>query len=132
MSKSSIYRSAIIATSVLIPALAFAQGTPIQGSPNPTQVNTIVTNFTGLARLVITLLFVLALLVFVWGAVRLILAAGDPAKIKEAKSFMWWGVIAMAVLASVFGLITFLQSYFGVTAGGGFTPIIVPVTGGIQ
>lgn len=123
MSKSSIYNSAIIAVSVLVPALAFAQS---QGNPNATQVNSIVTNFTGLSRLVVTLLFVLAMLVFVWGAVRLILAAGDPEAIKTAKSFMWWGVIAMAVLASVFGLITFLQSYFGVEGGGGFKPVSVP------
>lgn len=124
MSKSSLYNSAIIASSLLVPALAFAA--PAQGSPDQTQVNSIVTNFTSLARLVVTLLFVLAMLVFVWGAVRLIVSAGDPDAIKKAKSFMWWGVIAMAVLASVFGLVTFLQSYFGVTGGGGFLPVTVP------
>ena len=123
MSKSSIYNSAIIATSLLVPALAFAQ---TQGTPKGGVVNDIITNFTTGARLVVTLLFVLAMLVFVWGAVKLILAAGDPDAIKKAKSFMWWGVIAMAVLASVFGLITFLQSYFGVEGGGGFKPITVP------
>lgn len=126
MSKSSIYQSAVIASSLLVPAFAFAQGTPTQGTPVPTQVNTIVTNITGLSRMVITLLFVLAMLVFVWGAVKLVLAAGDPDAIKKAKSFMWWGVIAMAVLASVFGLVTFLQSYFGVTGGGGFNTVNVP------
>ena len=118
MSKSSIYASAVIASSLLVPSLALAQ--------NATQVNTILNNVTSGARLIVTLLFVLAMLVFVWGAVKLILAAGDPEAIKEAKSFMWWGVIAMAVLASVFGLVTFLQSYFGVTGGGGFNTINIP------
>ena len=120
MKKSSIYTfSGLVTASLLVPGLVFAQ--------NPDQVNTIVTNITGLARLIITLLFVLALLVFVWGAVKLILAAGNPEAMKDAKSFMWWGVIAMAVLASVFGLVAFLQSYFGVTGSGTFT--IPKVTG---
>ena len=124
MAKTSIYYSAVIAASLLSPALSLA--VPVQGTADKVQVETIVNNITGLARLIITLLFVLALLVFVWGAVKLILAAGDPEAIKEAKSFMWWGVIAMAVLASVFGLVTFLQSYFGVTGGGGFNTINIP------
>ncbi len=124
MSKSSIYTSAIIASSLLVPALAFAQR---QGSPEGNTVTNIVNNLTGAARLGVTLLFVVAMLVFVWGAIKLIVSAGDPEAIKKAKSFMWWGVIAMAVLASVFGLVTFLQSYFGVTAGNGFNTINVNV-----
>jgi len=119
MSKSSIYASAVIASSLFVPALAFAQ--PVQGTTNVTQAQTIVNNITGLARLVITLLFVLAFLIFVWGAVKLIVASGDPEAIKKAKGFMWWGVISMAVLASVFGLVTFLQSYFGITGAGALT-----------
>jgi len=118
MSKSSIYTSVIIASYLLVPALVFAQ--------NGVQVNTILNNVTTAARLLVTLLFVLAMLVFVWGAVKLITAAGDPEAIKKARGFMWWGVIAMAVLASVFGLVTFLQSYFGVTGGGGFQNVPIP------
>jgi hypothetical protein len=122
MSKLSRYAPLLIAASFLLPLAAAAQVTipPVQGTPNSGQATSIVTQVTNVARLVITLLFVLSFLVFVWGAVKLILAAGNPEKIGEAKGFMWWSVIAMAVLASVFGLVTFLQSYFGVTGGGGF------------
>ena len=123
MSKSSIYTSVIIASYLLVPALVFAQQ---QGAPQGNQVTNIITQFTGAARITVTLLFVLAMLVFVWGAVKLITAAGDPEAIKKARGFMWWGVIAMAVLASVFGLVTFLQSYFGVTGGGGFQNVPIP------
>lgn len=129
MLKLLTYAPFAVGASYLLPALALAQ--PQQGNPNKVQVESIVTNITGLARLIITLLFVLAILVFVWGMVRLITAAGDAEKIKEARAFMWWGVIAMAVLASVFGLITFLQTYFGIGGGGGFTvPTIPGGTGG--
>ena len=124
MSKKLVsYAPIAIAASYLLPALALAQS---NGSPNPSAVNSIVNNVTAAARLIVTLLFVLALLVFVWGAVKLILAAGNPEAIGKAKSFMWWGIIAMAVLASVFGLVTFLQTYFGVEGGGGFRPITIP------
>ena len=115
-----------VAASYLIPAAALAAD-PVQGTPSNTQATNIIQNVTAGARLVITFLFVLALLVFVWGMVRLIIAAGDPDKIKEAKGFILWGLIGMAILASVFGIVTFIQSYFGVTGSGTFN--IPTVTG---
>jgi len=114
---SKLHTFLFVAGSYAIPALAFAQA---QGEPNAIQTNTIINNITAGARLVITFLFVLALLVFVWGMVKLIIAAGDPEKIGEAKGFILWGLVGMAVLASVFGLVTFIQSYFGVTGNGTF------------
>lgn len=85
----------------------------------------VASNLLATGRIVVTLMFVLALVVFGWGVVKLIVAAGDPEKIKEAKQFIWWGVIGIAILASIFGLISFLQGYFGVTGGGGTIPIPV-------
>jgi len=70
-------------------------------------------------NVVITIVFVLAVIVFGWGIVKLIIAAGDPAQIKQAKQFILWGIIGIAVLASIFGIITFLQQYFGVAPGTG-------------
>ena len=80
----------------------------------PSQINQIIVNLIGTARLVILLLFVLALLVFVWGMVKLIFAASNPDKLKEAKGILWWGIIGMFVLASVFGIVVALQVYFGI------------------
>lgn len=120
MSKSSIYSSVLVATSFIVPALAFAA---TQDASNITGTLTATIN---IARLLVTLLFVLALVVFVWGMIKLILAAGNPDGIKEAKSYIWWSVIAMAVLASVFGLVAYLQTLFGVTSGGGFPVVPIP------
>ena len=86
-------------------------------------INQIITNVIGTATQIITLLFVVALLVFAWGIVKLIAAAGSPEKLKNAKGILWWGVIGMAVLGSVFGLVLFLQNYFGVK---GNAPVQVP------
>lgn len=80
----------------------------------PSQINQIIINLIETARLVLVLLFVLALLVFVWGMVKFIFAASSPDKLKEAKGILWWGIIGMFILASVFGIVVALQTYFGI------------------
>ena len=90
------------------------------------EINQIIINLTGTARLTITLLFVVALLVFVWGMVKLIFAAGNPQGIKDAKSILWWGIIGLTVLASASGIVFAIQAYFGV----GPSPIPNPQFGG--
>jgi len=76
-------------------------------------------------QVVVTIVFVIAVIVFGWGIVKLIIAAGNPAQIQQAKQFIWWGIIGMAVLASIFGIISYLQVFTGVSGGGG---IIRPPT----
>jgi len=79
-------------------------------------INQIIVNLIGTARLVLVLLFVLAMLVFVWGMVKFIFAASNPEQLKKAKGILWWGIIGMFVLASVFGIVVALQTYFGIGA----------------
>ena len=75
-------------------------------------------NILALVRVLVLIVFVLAIVAFGWGIVMFIFAGGDPTQLGKAKSFLLWGVIGMAVMASLFGLITFLQNYFGLQAGG--------------
>lgn len=112
--KISIYSAVFLSAS--FPLLASAQFANDVVSP-------ILENAVNAARILIALAFLFALFMFAWGIVKFIAAAGDPEKIREAKQFLLWGVIGMAVLASIFGLITFLQSYFGVPGGAGDIPI---------
>jgi hypothetical protein len=56
----------------------------------------------------------LALLVFFWGVVRYILAAGDEKAKDQGKRTMVGGVIALFVMFSVFGIIFFLRQSFGI------------------
>ena len=97
---------------IALPMIASAAGTA-QDIVTP-----IANHILALVRVLVLIVFVLAVVAFGWGIVQFIFAGGDPAGIAKAKSFLLWSVIGMAVMASLFGLITFLQQYFGVIAGG--------------
>jgi len=55
----------------------------------------------------------LALLVFLWGLVQFIFKAGDPEANKEGKNLMKWGLIALFVMVSVWGITAFIQRGLG-------------------
>lgn len=87
------------------------------------QLQEIITNTTDLIKVTAGLVWTIALVVFGWGIVKFIASAGNPEKLKEARSIIWWGIIGMFVLASVVGIIVFLQTTFGVGGeSGGITP----------
>ncbi|MBP9771526.1 MAG: hypothetical protein KBD16_01215 [Candidatus Pacebacteria bacterium] len=70
--------------------------------------------FTSLVNPLIGLLTGLALLFFIWGIVQYILYAGDEKKKKSGKDTMVYGVIALFVLFSFWGIVRFLsESIFG-------------------
>ncbi len=98
-----------------LPALALAQGTGIDlGSFDQAvlDIDTIVGNL-------IPVVTALALLFFFWGLARFILAAGDESAKEEGKRIMIWGVVALFVMAAVWGLIQFIGELFGVDTSGG-------------
>lgn len=64
---------------------------------------------------VIPLIFAIATVMFVWGVVNFfILNASEEAKRAQGKQFMIWGIVALAVMLSVWGLVGILTSSFGV------------------
>ena len=66
----------------------------------------------------VIVVFSIAVLVFGWGIVKYLTAAGDATKVKDARVFLWWGIIGMFVLAAIFGIITFIGDQIGITPGG--------------
>jgi len=63
---------------------------------------------------VIPLIFALATITFFWGAVQfLIIGAGDEQKRTQGKQLMIWGIIALVVMVSVWGLVKIVGSTFG-------------------
>lgn len=77
-------------------------------------IEALIKKTTGLIGLLTALVFTLAVLVFAWGIVKMISAAGNTEKIKQAKGIIWWGILGMFVLASIGAVILFLQEEIGI------------------
>jgi hypothetical protein len=66
-----------------------------------------ITNFIG--NSIIPLLFALAVAMFVWGVINFFfLGVGEEAKRSEGKQFIIWGIVALAVMLSIWGLVRLL------------------------
>ncbi len=59
--------------------------------------------------ILIPLVFTLGLLFFFWGMAKYIWSAGGKEK-EEGKNIMVWGIIALFVMTSVWGLVKLLQT----------------------
>lgn len=86
--------------------------------PNPNGLINLICQSVDIVNLLIGVTASLALLVFMWGIVKYIASAGGDGKV-AAKNTMVMGVVALFVLFSVFGLVRFLQSSFGLTGDSG-------------
>jgi len=75
-----------------------------------------VTNFVGI---LLPFLTTISVLVFFWGIVKFISAAGDEKKIEDGKKFLVWGVIGLFIMFSIWGILQFFSdSFFGPSAIG--------------
>jgi len=69
-----------------------------------------------ISRSIIPLIFALAIAMFVWGVVQYVINAQAEAKRQKGRDFMIWGIIALAVMVSVWGLVGILRNTFGIQA----------------
>jgi hypothetical protein len=115
---NKIYRVSILA-SVLFPAVAFAQ-TLTKTSGLLGSAKSIVTG------ILIPLVFTLALLFFFWGVAQYIWSQGDAKE--DGRKRMIWGIVALFVMSTVWGLVAFLQSEL--LGGPGQTDMKIPTIGG--
>ena len=68
-----------------------------------------------LTKGIVPVLFAVGIVLFVWGVVNFfIIGAGEEAKRTQGKQFIIWGIIAFAVLVSVWGLVRILGNTIGV------------------
>lgn len=90
------------------PVFAFAQSTLQTGTLDS------IVNFVGRTiKSVIPIVFGLAIIYFFWGLAKFVRSAGDPKAQAEGRGIMIYGVIAIAVMLSVYGLVYWLQGVFG-------------------
>ncbi len=73
---------------------------------------------------VIPLIFTFAVVVFIWGVVQFVINSSEEAKKEKGRQFMLWGIIALAVMVSVWGLVGILTATFGID--GSILPQVKP------
>lgn len=62
----------------------------------------------------IEFLFIIALVIFLWGVVEYIRGADSQDKRNTGKQHMMWGVIGFVIMFGVFGIINILLNTFGI------------------
>ncbi|OHA26853.1 MAG: hypothetical protein A3C06_02310 [Candidatus Taylorbacteria bacterium RIFCSPHIGHO2_02_FULL_46_13] len=58
---------------------------------------------------VISLLIGIAIVVFLWGAVEFVAKADNPEGREVGKRHLVWGIIGLAIIFSVYGILNFIQ-----------------------
>jgi len=111
-------KKVILTTLALVPAFAFAQTLG--------NVETFVRSIGRLVDLALPIVVGIALLAFFWGLVKFIFAQGDETAKADAKKIMLWGLIALFVMISVWGLVRFIGTALGVNQGDTITVPTVP------
>jgi hypothetical protein len=74
----------------------------------------LITSFGNIVSILIPISVGVALLVFFWGLVTYIYKSDNVAGKDEGKNKMIWGIVALFVMVSVWGLIQFMQVQFGI------------------
>ena len=101
-----------LSLTLIVPITAFAQNAAATvGEGFGTFAGLVSTFTTTVVKATATLLLSLALIAFFWGIVQFIWGSrqGDATKAKNGKDFMVWGMIALFVMFSVYGIIRFGQ-----------------------
>lgn len=105
MKKLSVF---VFVAGFLTPIISFAQdGTALEG---------LASSFGGIIATLLPIVVALGLLAFFWGLVKFIFSAGDESAKDAGKRIMVWGLIALFVMVSVWGLVTFMQESLGIDA----------------
>lgn len=92
---------------VLGPAVAFAD----------TTIGSVLTTITGILNTVIPILIIIAIIYFIWGVIKYVVSGDEEAKSK-GRGMIIYGIIGLAVIVGVWGLVYILLNTFGISAGG--------------
>jgi hypothetical protein len=103
----------LAALALVAPALAHAQLG--QGVSN---IQRIIEQLGSIVNTLIPIVFAIALLVFFWGLVKFILAAGSEDAKETGRRLMIGGLIALFVMSAVWGIVKLIAQTFDVQTGG--------------
>ncbi|PCI29649.1 hypothetical protein COB55_01760 [Candidatus Wolfebacteria bacterium] len=100
----------IILTLAILPSVANAQS----GFGGLQNVENIVYGVDRIVFLLVPIAFTLAVALFFWGLALYIFAQGSEDRQDRGKGIMTWGVIAIFVMSSIWGIVNFVAWSLGV------------------
>lgn len=86
-----------------------------------TTLSDILDQVLGFLNTAAAIVIALAVVYFLYGVTQYIMQAGNEEKRTEARNTMIWGIVAIFVMVSVWGLVNLLQDTFGVQQDGAQT-----------
>jgi len=92
------------ATVSLLPCIASAQG-----------ARDLIQGVGRFVYVLIPLSFTVTILFFFWGLARFILKADNEAERDAGKEVMKWGIVALFIILSIWGIVAVLQGELGIT-----------------
>ena len=92
---------------LLLPAVSFA-----------TNVRDILISVGGIVKMLIPVSAGIGVVYFFWGVVQFVINAGNEKTRADGEKKMLWGVVAIAVIFSIGGIIALLGSIVGTSTGG--------------
>jgi hypothetical protein len=115
-----ITKSAVAAAVLLTPLVSSAAVTVgiywgSGASTCPNAICGVAATIVGIINgVLVPLLFAVAFIVFLWGIAKAyIFSGGDAEKVSEGHRLILWGIVAFAVMISLWGLVNVVASTFG-------------------
>ncbi len=114
----------------LLGALAISAGLPmIAGAQVGGNLLNLMTLIESIVARAIPILVGVALVYFIWNLVKFVIG-GDEASREEGKKGMWWGIVALFVIVSIWGIIAYIAGILDINTGTVSVP--PPSVGGLN
>lgn len=84
-------------------------------------IQELILKVVGLFNLLVPIIMLLATLLFLWGIFLYLTASDNEEQLSKAKTYIIWGIIALFVAVSVWGLVFVISDTFEIGSPG--TPI---------
>lgn len=95
---------------------------PVAAHAQLGNIENIVESIGNLVDLATPIIVGIALLAFFWGLAKFIFSAGDETAKGEGKQIMIWGIVALFVIVSIWGIVRFIGDALDIEEGGSVTP----------
>ncbi len=116
MHARSVANFALAAAALALPFSASAQN-----------IQSVFLLFSNLLNALIGMLITVAIIVFFWGLIRYLMHDGSSEDAHKGIHQMIWGIVAIFVMVSIWGLVALLQRTFGVENNQARVPSTIPL-----